>query len=89
MVVERKRRWLTEEELQESSERDFQAYVKPLENVTAFKYLVSLIIAGDDNWPEISGNLQKERKIWVWMSSILIREGVDLKVSGQFFKAVV
>ena len=34
----------------ESSERAFQAYGEPLENVTAFKYLVRVITAGDDDW---------------------------------------
>ena len=40
---------LVEEELRESSERDFQAYGETLENVTVFKYLESLMTTGDDN----------------------------------------
>ena len=37
--VERNIRKLAEEELQERSERDFQAYGSPLDNVIAFIYL--------------------------------------------------
>ena len=44
---------------------------------------------GDENWPEVTGNLQKAGNIWVRMSRILIREGADPKVSWHFFKAVV
>ena len=44
---------------------------------------------GDDDWPTVTGNLQKERKSWGRMSRILIWEGMDSKVSGHFFKAVV
>ena len=47
--AESKRRWLTEEELQESSERAFQAYGKPLETVTSFKYLGRVLTTGEDN----------------------------------------
>ena len=87
--AERKRRRLVEEELRDSSERDFQAYGAPLENVTVFKYLGGVMTAGDDDFTAVAGNLQKARKSWVRMSLILSREGADLKVSGQFFKAVV
>ena len=73
----------------ESLGRAFHSYGSPLENVTAFKYLVRVMTAGDDDWPEVAGNLQKARKSWGQMSQILIREGADPKVSGHFFKAVV
>ena len=87
--TEQNRRRLAEEELREISERFFKAYGAPLENVTAFKYLVWVMMARDDDWPEVAGNLQKARKIWGRMSRVLIRERVDPKVSGHFFKAVV
>ena len=45
--------------------------------------------AGDDDWKEVAGNLQKARKSWGRMLSILIQEEVDPKVSGKFFKALV
>ena len=37
--AERKRRRMTEAELRDSTERDFEAYGKPLETVWTFKYL--------------------------------------------------
>ena len=37
----------------------------------------------------MAGNLSKERKSWGRLSRILCREGVDARVSGNFFKAVV
>ena len=82
--TERKQRRLAEEELKEISERDFQFYGEPLENVTAFKYLGRVMTAGDDDWEEVSGNLQKARNSWGQMSRIFIQEGVDPKVSGTF-----
>ena len=47
--MERKRRWLVEEELRESSERYFQAYGAPLETLTSFKYLERVLTAGNEN----------------------------------------
>ena len=37
--AERKRRWMAEAELRDSTERAFEAYGKPLETVSTFKYL--------------------------------------------------
>ena len=57
-------------------------------NMTAFRYLGRMMTAGDDDCPEVVGNLQKARKSWGWSSQILIREGAYPKVSGHFSKAV-
>ena len=57
-----KQRRLAEEELQESSEISFQAYDEPLENVTSFRYLERVLTVGDDDWPEVTGNLHKARR---------------------------
>ena len=84
--AERKRRWIAEEELQEILERAFQAYGSPLENMTVFNYLGRVITVGDDDWPEVTCNLQKSRNSW---GRILRREGADTNMSGHFFKAVV
>ena len=81
--VDQKRRRLAEEELRETTERALEAYVSPLENVTAFKYMEQVMTAGDDDWPEVMGNLQRERKSWGRLSRILIQEGADPKVSGK------
>ena len=61
------------EELRESSERSFQAYGEPLENVTAFSYLRRVITVGDDYWPAVVGNLWKARNRWVRLKRILSR----------------
>ena len=47
--AERKRRRLSEEELREISERDFQDYGEPLETVAAFRYLGRAMMACDDD----------------------------------------
>ena len=87
--VERKRRRLVEEEMRESVERDFKTYGRPLVAVTYFKYLGWILVASDDYWSEVVGNLKKEWKSWAWMTRILGREVAIPRVSGMFFKAVV
>ena len=47
--AEQKRRRLAEAELRGSSERAFEAYGEPLENVTAFRYLGRVVTAGYDD----------------------------------------
>ena len=80
---------MAEAELRESTERSFEAYGKLLENVLAFKYLGRVITAGENDWTEVAGILSKAQKSWGSLSRILCREGVDARVSGNFFKAVV
>ena len=46
--AERRRRRLAETEMSQISERAFKAYRKPLENVTAFRYLGRVLTAVDD-----------------------------------------
>ena len=89
MGAVRKRRRLAEDKLWERSERAFQAYGAPLENVTVFKYLGRVTTTGDDDWPAVEGNLQKVRKSCGRMSRILSREGEDPKVLGRFVNVVV
>ena len=48
-----------------------------------------VLTAGDDDCLAVAGNLRKDRKSWMRMTRILIREGEILKVSGLFFKDVV
>ena len=45
--------------------------------------------AGDDDWPEVAGNLVKARKSWGRLTKIFSREGADKRVLGNFFKAVL
>ena len=84
--ADRKRRRLAEAELRESTERALTAYVEPLVNVTAFKYLGRVLTARDDNWPAVVGNISNARNSWERLSRTLIREGADPKVSGIFKK---
>ena len=69
-------------------ERAFQAYREPLETVISFKYLGRVLMVGDNNWPEVTGNLSTSSKIWMQMTRILIQEGENPKVSGLLFKVV-
>ena len=64
-------RRLAEEDLRESMERALEVYGAPLENVTAFKYLGQVMTAGDYDWPEVLGNLQRAKNSWGRMSRIL------------------
>ena len=61
--------------MRESTERDFEAYGDPLENVTEFKYLERVMTVGDDDWPVVVGNLQRARKSWGRLLRILNGRG--------------
>ena len=61
-VDERKRRRIVNAETRESSERAFDAYGEPLENVTTFRYLGCILKTGDNEWLAVVGNLGKARK---------------------------
>ena len=86
---ERKRRRLSETEIRESTEIDFESYGNKLKTVSSFKYLGRILTVGDDDWPSVAGNLGKARKSWGRLKRILRREGADKRVLGNFFKAVV
>ena len=53
---------MAEANLRDSTERSFEAYGKPIETDTNFKYLERVMAAGDDDWPAVAGNLVKARK---------------------------
>ena len=67
----------------------FEVYGKQLNTVPSFKYLGRILTAGEDDFPEVAGNLGKARKIWGRLKRILSREGADKRVQGNFSKAVV
>ena len=48
-------------------EVSFQDYGRPLEVVSEFKYLGGVIIASDDDCPEVVGNLIKVWRRWARM----------------------
>ena len=88
-IVEWKRWRLTEEEMQESAERYFQAYGRPLATVTSFKYLVQVMTKADEVWTVVVGKIWKVQKSWEQMERILRQEGTFPRVLGMFFKVVV
>ena len=55
-----------------------------MENVTAFRYLGRVMMAGDDDWHTVVVDLQRARKSWGRLLQILSREGADPKVSRMF-----
>ena len=62
---------MVEDEVWKSVESAFQAYGIPLETVTSFKYLGRVLIAADDNWQAVVGNLKKPQKTWARLTRIL------------------
>ena len=70
-------------------ERAYQAYRGPLETVTLFKYSGQVMTMGDDDCLAVMIKLKNLRKSRAQLMRILVREGVNLRVSGMFFKAVV
>ena len=67
----------------------FEAYGEQLESVPRFTYLGRVMMAGDDDWPTVAGNLNKARRSWGRLQRILRREGATPQISGSFFKAVM
>ena len=60
--AERKWRRLAETETRENADWEFHAYGKPMEAVSEFRYLGWLLMATDDDWLAVAGNI---RKAWV------------------------
>ena len=55
------------EKMRESTAQAFQAYGRPLDIALYFKYLGCIMMASDDDWPALVGNLRKARKSWLWL----------------------
>ena len=83
--AERKRLRLEETEIQESTEMAFEVYGKQLKTVPSFNYLGRILMAGDDDWIAVAGNLGKARKSWGRLRRILSREGADKRVLVIFY----
>ena len=66
---------MAEEELWDSSERALQAYGEPLKTVTLFKYLGWIMMAGDDAWTAVAGNLRMAWKSCMKMMRIMVWDG--------------
>ena len=57
--------------------------------MTSFRYLGRVILASDDDWPTVFQNLEKARAVRRRMTRILIREGLETRVSDFLCNAVV
>ena len=57
--------------------------------VTSFQYLGKVISAAGEDLPAVVRILVKSRAMWRRVTSILSREGAELRVSVFFFKAMV
>ena len=55
--LEHKIKRLREEEANASTSVAFQAYGRPLEMVTAFKYVGRVLTTSNDNWPTVVVNI--------------------------------
>ena len=67
----------------------FNAYGRPLDMVTSFKYLGQVISAVDDDFLVLVTNMDKVWAVWQRLMSIISREGAAPRGSEFFFKAVV
>ena len=84
--AERKRHRLAEAEIRDSTEMAFEVYGQQIQLVPRFKYLGRVLTEGDDDCPELAGNLAKARKSWGRLQGILRREGATKTGVGQFFQ---
>ena len=85
--AERKRRRMAKTETRDNLERAFNAYGKPREAVSEFRYLGRILTATDNNRTAVTGNIKKARGIWGCLAQLLGREGADPKVSRNFYTA--
>ena len=70
--------------MRDSVETEFQYYDMPLKMVTSLKCLRRILMASDDNFPEVVGNLKKVRKSWDHLSRIMLGEGSIRRALGMF-----
>ena len=55
----------------------------------SFEYLGCILTALYNEWMEVMGNLWKAPKKWARISRILVKEGEDARMPGNFSKSVV
>ena len=83
------KQWRPEEEEERAgTEMEITAYGIPLTPVTSFKYLGRVLLEAKNNWPEVSGSLQRARKKWERQSRMLSREGADAWTLGRIYVEV-
>ena len=52
------------------------------------EHLGRLLLATDDDWLAVAGNIKNARESWGSLAQVLGREGADPKVSRNFYTAV-
>ena len=57
--------------------------------VNSLRYLGRVIFVADNDYPEVVRNLSRTREMWKRMTRILSSKGVEPRVFGFFFKAMV
>ena len=69
--LERRLKWLWEEEERVITAVAFQSYRKPFKTVKVFKYLGRVLTASYDNWLAVVKNIRKLWRRWARLSRIL------------------
>ena len=62
---------------------------KYFEGVDSFKYLGRVLHRMDEDWPAVSRNIGRTRQVLGSLGKLLRREGADLIVSENLYRAVV
>ena len=47
------------------------------------------MVAMENDWSAVVGNLKKAQKSWSWLTRILVQDGANPRVLGIFFNVVV
>ena len=66
---------MVEKEARDGDALSFKAYDQSLPMVSLFCYLWWTLMATDDEWPAVVGNLRKARRVWACLLWILGWEG--------------
>ena len=67
----------------------FTAYGIPLTPVSCFKSLGRILMASDDDWLAVVGNLRNARREWEGLTSVIGRKCVHACILGQIYFVVV
>ena len=57
--------------------------------MVAFKYISQILTSTDYDCLKAMANQRKSRENCAWMSSILVHEGANVRISSKFFKSVM
>ena len=67
----------------------FFAYGTSLTAVTYFKYLGQALSSCNNDWPIVEQNLHRAQRKWGRLVKIFGREGMDMRMEGIFYVAVM